>query len=100
MSISQASSVSNVTSPTLIRHGNGAPTRTCAKSHPVVPAQGKGFCKIEKEAITRIEYLLKSRRRRCLGYKTPSEGAASSIAPRYLIRVRKACAFFLELPNY
>lgn len=40
--------------------------------------KGTDFRKITPEQIARIEYLLNSRPRKCLGYKTPSEVAASS----------------------
>jgi transposase, IS30 family len=39
--------------------------------------KGTDFRKITPEQIARIEYLLNSRPRKCLGYKTPSEVAAS-----------------------
>ncbi len=45
--------------------------------------KGTDFAKIDKELIARIEYLLNSRPRKCLGYKTPLEIAASSVALRY-----------------
>ena len=41
------------------------------------------FRKISKEQIAQIEYLLNSRPRKCLGYRTPLEVAASSVALRY-----------------
>ena len=44
--------------------------------------KGTDFSKIDKELIARIEYLLNSRPRKCLGYKTPLEVAASSDALR------------------
>jgi IS30 family transposase len=40
--------------------------------------KGTDFRKITPEQIARIEYLLNSRPRKCLGYKTPSEVVASS----------------------
>lgn len=40
--------------------------------------KGTDFRKITSEQIARIEYLLNSRPRKCLGYKTPLEVAASS----------------------
>jgi transposase, IS30 family len=40
--------------------------------------KGTDFRKITHEQIARIEYLLNSRPRKCLGYKTPMEVAASS----------------------
>jgi transposase, IS30 family len=40
--------------------------------------KGTDFSKIAPEQIARIEYLLNSRPRKCLGYKTPLEVAASS----------------------
>ncbi len=40
--------------------------------------KGTDFRKITPEQIARIEHLLNSRPRKCLGYKTPSEVAASS----------------------
>ncbi len=40
--------------------------------------KGTDFSKIDKEQIAQIEYLLNSRPRKCLGYKTPLEVAASS----------------------
>ncbi len=45
--------------------------------------KGTDFGKIDKELIAQIEYLLNSRPRKCLGYKTPLEVAASSVALRY-----------------
>ncbi len=45
--------------------------------------KGTDFGKIDKELIAQIEYLLNSRPRKCLGYKTPFEVAASSVALRY-----------------
>jgi IS30 family transposase len=45
--------------------------------------KGTDFGKIDKELIARIEYLLNSQPRKCLGYKTPLEVAASSVALRY-----------------
>jgi IS30 family transposase len=44
--------------------------------------KGTDFSKIDPELIARIEYLLNSRPRKCLGYKTPLEVAASSVALR------------------
>jgi IS30 family transposase len=44
--------------------------------------KGTDFSKITSEQIARIEYLLNSRPRKCLGYKTPLEVAASSVALR------------------
>lgn len=44
--------------------------------------KGTDFRKITPEQIARIEYLLNSRPRKCLGYKTPLEVAASSVALR------------------
>jgi len=44
--------------------------------------KGTDFSKIAPELIARIEYLLNSRPRKCLGYKTPLEVAASSVALR------------------
>jgi IS30 family transposase len=44
--------------------------------------KGTDFSKITPEQIARIEYLLNSRPRKCLGYKTPLEVAASSVALR------------------
>ena len=44
--------------------------------------KGTDFSKIDAELVTRIEYLLNSRPRKCLGYKTPLEAAASSVALR------------------
>ena len=44
--------------------------------------KGTDFGKIDAELIARIEYLLNSRPRKCLGYKTPLEVAASSVALR------------------
>jgi IS30 family transposase len=44
--------------------------------------KGTDFSKITPEQIARIEYLLNSRPRKCLGYKTPLEAAASSVALR------------------
>jgi IS30 family transposase len=40
--------------------------------------KGTDFRKITSEQIARIEYLINSRPRKCLGYKTPLEVAASS----------------------
>jgi IS30 family transposase len=45
--------------------------------------KGTDFSKITPEQIARIEYLLNSRPRKCLGYKTPLEVAASSVALRH-----------------
>jgi IS30 family transposase len=45
--------------------------------------KGTDFSKIAPELIARIEYLLNSRPRKCLGYKTPVEVAASSVALRH-----------------
>ena len=44
--------------------------------------KGTDFSKITPEQIARIEYLINSRPRKCLGYKTPLEVAASSVALR------------------
>ncbi len=44
--------------------------------------KGTDFSKISPEQIARIEHLLNSRPRKCLGYKTPLEVAASSVALR------------------
>jgi transposase, IS30 family len=44
--------------------------------------KGTDFSKIDAELIARIEYLLNNRPRKCLGYKTPLEAAASSVALR------------------
>ena len=44
--------------------------------------KGTDFSKITQEQIAQIEYLLNSRPRKCLGYKTPLEVAASSVALR------------------
>ena len=44
--------------------------------------KGTDFSKINKEHITQIEYLINSRPRKCLGFKTPLEVAASSVALR------------------
>lgn len=44
--------------------------------------KGTDFSKIDKEQIAQIEFLLNSRPRKCLGYKTPLEVAASSVALR------------------
>ena len=44
--------------------------------------KGTDFSKIAPEQIAQIEYLLNSRPRKCLGYKTPLEVAASSVALR------------------
>jgi IS30 family transposase len=44
--------------------------------------KGTNFSKIAPELIARIEYLLNSRPRKCLGYKTPLEVAALSVALR------------------
>jgi IS30 family transposase len=44
--------------------------------------KGTDFSKIGKEQIAQIEFLLNSRPRKCLGYKTPLEAAASSVALR------------------
>lgn len=40
--------------------------------------KGTDFCRITPEQIARVEHLLNSRPRKCLGYKTPLEVAASS----------------------
>lgn len=45
--------------------------------------KGTDFGKITPEQIARIEHLLNSRPRKCLGYKTPLEVTASSVALRY-----------------
>lgn len=42
--------------------------------------KGTDFSKIDKEHLKLIEYLINSRPRKCLGYKTPLEVAASSVA--------------------
>lgn len=42
--------------------------------------KGTDFSKIDKEHLRLIEYLINSRPRKCLGYKTPLEVAASSVA--------------------
>ncbi len=44
--------------------------------------KGTDFSKISKKQIAQIEFLLNSRPRKCLGYKTPLEVAASSVALR------------------
>ena len=44
--------------------------------------KGTDFSKINKEQINQIEYLINSRPRKCLGFKTPLEVAASSVALR------------------
>lgn len=44
--------------------------------------KGTDFSKITPEQIAQVEYLLNSRPRKCLGYKTPLEVAASSVALR------------------
>jgi IS30 family transposase len=44
--------------------------------------KGTDFSKIDDELIAQIEFLLNSRPRKCLGYKTPLEAAASSVALR------------------
>lgn len=44
--------------------------------------KGTDFRNIAPEQIARIEFLLNSRPRKCLGYKTPLEVAASSVALR------------------
>ena len=44
--------------------------------------KGTDFSKITPEQIAQIEYFLNSRPRKCLGYKTPLEVAASSVALR------------------
>ena len=44
--------------------------------------KGTDFSKIAPEQIAQIEYLINSRPRKCLGYKTPLEVAASSVALR------------------
>ena len=44
--------------------------------------KGTDFSKIAPEQIAQIEHLLNSRPRKCLGYKTPLEVAASSVALR------------------
>jgi IS30 family transposase len=44
--------------------------------------KGTDFSKIDKDQIAKIEFLLNSRPRKCLGYKTPLEAAASSVALR------------------
>lgn len=44
--------------------------------------KGTDFSKIDKDQIAQIEYLINSRPRKCLGYKTPLEVAASSVALR------------------
>jgi transposase, IS30 family len=44
--------------------------------------KGTDFSKIDATLVARIEYLLNSRPRKCLGYKTPLEVAASSVALR------------------
>jgi IS30 family transposase len=44
--------------------------------------KGTDFRKIDAELISRIEYLLNNRPRKCLDYKTPLEAAASSVALR------------------
>lgn len=45
--------------------------------------KGTDFSKITPEQIARVEYFLNSRPRKCLGYKTPLEVAASSVALRH-----------------
>jgi transposase, IS30 family len=42
--------------------------------------KGTDFSKIDKEYLKLIEYLINSRPRKCLGYRTPLEVAASSVA--------------------
>lgn len=42
--------------------------------------KGTDFSKIDKDQLKLIEYLINSRPRKCLGYKTPIEVAASSVA--------------------
>jgi IS30 family transposase len=42
--------------------------------------KGTDFSKIDKDQLKRIEHLINSRPRKCLGYKTPLEVAASSVA--------------------
>jgi IS30 family transposase len=42
--------------------------------------KGTDFSKIDKDHLKLIEYLINSRPRKCLGYKTPLEVAASSVA--------------------
>ena len=44
--------------------------------------KGTDFSKIDAKVIASIEYLLNSRPRKCLGYKTPLEVAASTVALR------------------
>jgi len=44
--------------------------------------KGTDFSKINKEQINQIEYLINSRPRKCLGFKTPLEVAASTVALR------------------
>ena len=44
--------------------------------------KGTDFSKINKEQINQIEYLINSRPRKCLGFKTPLEVAASRVALR------------------
>jgi IS30 family transposase len=44
--------------------------------------KGTDFSKIDKEQIHQIECLINSRPRKCLGFKTPLEVAASSVALR------------------
>jgi IS30 family transposase len=44
--------------------------------------KGTDFSKIDKEQISQIEFLINSRPRKCLGFKTPLEVAASSVALR------------------
>jgi IS30 family transposase len=44
--------------------------------------KGTDFSKNDAELVARIEYLLNSRPRKCLGYKMPLEVAASSVALR------------------
>ncbi len=42
--------------------------------------KGTDFSKIDKDQLELIEYLINSRPRKCLGYRTPLEVAASSVA--------------------
>jgi IS30 family transposase len=44
--------------------------------------KGTDFSKIDKEQISQIEFLINSRPRKCLGFKTPLEVAALSVALR------------------
>ena len=44
--------------------------------------KGTDFSKINKEQINQIEFLINSRLRKCLGFKTLLEVAASSVALR------------------